>query len=350
MKAKFISAILVIVVFLGSAIGAEAQSSPSATLSCGSGSGMAGDTGISIPVSLSSSAGTQVSGLNFDLNFDSSRLSVSSVSKGSAVPATKTLSFSFPAAGKVRVIIFGLDQTAIPNGTVASIVFNVNPSASEDIYKLTLVNAAASDPGGDGVSLNLSNGSITVFAPPTSTPTPAPSDTPLPTNTRTPTVTQVPPGDATQTPTLPATNTSSASGSASPTPTPTLISISENTPAFTATNDLTATPAIEVDIVPTSDEVVSKDMAQSIEVSIMATMTALADLDEQVAATGTALVMSAGELDDTTGDSVSAGRLDFSDPPMWPAILAIGAGGAIVLSIFGARALRKRRFASDWRE
>jgi hypothetical protein len=97
-----------------------------------------------------------------------------------------------------------------------------------------------------------------------------------------------------------------------------------------------------MDTVPTSDEVVSKEMAQSIEMSIMATMTALADVNAQVAATGTALALSAGELDGATGDSESEGGLVFSNPLLWLAIIAISAG-AVALSIFVVRVVRKRR-------
>jgi hypothetical protein len=96
-----------------------------------------------------------------------------------------------------------------------------------------------------------------------------------------------------------------------------------------------------MDIAPTSDEVVSKEMAQSIEMAIMATMTALADVDAQVAATGTALALSAGGGDGAAGDSESEGGLS-SNPLMWPAIIGISAG-AVALSVFGVRVVRKRR-------
>jgi hypothetical protein len=341
MKSKIVTAILVLIVSLGSATGTEAQS-PSATLSSGSGSGMAGDTGISIPVSLNSNFGAQVSGLNFDLTYDNNRLDVISVTTGpAAAAANKGVSTGSIDNMPIKVIIAGLNQDVIPDGIVAYVNINVLPSANPGASSLALSNAAASDPGGAGVALSLSNGSFTVIAP-TSTPLPPPSNTPVPPNTHTPTATQVPSGGPTQTSTLPATNTSSAPGFASPTLTPTLISTSENTPFFTPTVDMTASSTLEMDTVPTSDEVVSKEMAQSIEMSIMATMTALADVDAQVAATGTALALSAGGGDAATGDSASEGGLLFSNPLMWPAIIGISAG-AIALSIFGARVVRKRR-------
>ena len=68
----------------------------------------------------------------------------------------------------------------------------------------------------------------------------------------------------------------------------------------------------------------------------------LADVDAQVAATGTALALSAGGSDGANSDSESEGGLVFSNPLMWPAIIAISAG-AVALSIFGVRVVRKRR-------
>ena len=97
-----------------------------ASLSVGSGSGLPGATNISIPVSLASLGGAQVTGLNFDLSFNSSRLSVGSVTIGSAASsAGKSLSWSQPAANRIRVIIVGFNATAIPDGTVAVVSINV---------------------------------------------------------------------------------------------------------------------------------------------------------------------------------------------------------------------------------
>ncbi len=74
----------------------------------------------------------------------------------------------------------------------------------------------------------------------------------------------------------------------------------------------------------------------------MATMTALADVDAQVAATGTALALSAGGGDGAAGDSESEGGLVSSNTLMWLTFIGISAG-AVALSIFGIRVVRKRR-------
>ena len=359
MNKNNITIILVLIFFLISAIGAEAET-PHAALSVGSGSGRAGDTGISVPVTLASSDGAQVSGLNFELNFNTSSLSVSGATIGAAASsADKSLQATYPSAGKVRILIYGFNQTAIPNGTLANIVFNVNANASPGNSLLSLSDAAASDPGGASVLLNLSNGSFTVIADPTSTPVPPSSDTPTPTNTQYPTNTFEPPisstatnthtptatlaaaGDATQT----ATNTSSDSVYSSPTQTPTLISTSEITPDSTPILEMILTATIEADVSSSSDEAVSKEVAQSIKTSIMATVTALAGLDAQAAATGTALAVAAGDANGPSGDSLVAGGFSLSNPVMWLAIFGVGAS-VLALVLLGARAVLKRRSAS----
>ena len=129
-KKKLIVLLLITLCTFALAGPVQAQSG-GASLSIGDGSGQPGDAGISVSVRLNSDAGTEVSGLNFDVTFDSSRLTVQNVSIGGAASsAGKSLSWSVPSAGRVRVIIFGLNQTAISNGTIAAVVFSVNASAA----------------------------------------------------------------------------------------------------------------------------------------------------------------------------------------------------------------------------
>ena len=52
-------------------------------------SGYPGDTGIGVPVSLSSQGGAEVSIVNFDLNYDTDRLTVAGVAIGSAASAAE---------------------------------------------------------------------------------------------------------------------------------------------------------------------------------------------------------------------------------------------------------------------
>ena len=85
-----------------------------ATLSVGSTSVSPGDKNISIPVNLTSSPEEKVCGFNFDLNFDTSRLSFKEVILSSvATEAGKSLSYSQPGSNTIRVVVIGLNQNVI---------------------------------------------------------------------------------------------------------------------------------------------------------------------------------------------------------------------------------------------
>jgi hypothetical protein len=148
-------------------VGDAAARSPTAFVSMGSGSGKPGDTNISVPIGLKTRGDTQVAGLNFDLNFDDSRLYVSNVSIGSAASgAEKVISWSKQSSDKVRVIIFGLNQDPISNGTVANVIFSVLVDAAPGTSPLMLSNAAATDPSGNGIAIKLINGSFRICTHP----------------------------------------------------------------------------------------------------------------------------------------------------------------------------------------
>jgi len=225
---KIMSVVFVLLLFVPSA---QAQGG-GASLSVGSSSGMAGDAGINIPVSIHSDDGIGVTGLNFDLTFDASRLTVQNINIGSsASSAGKTLSWSSPSTGRIRVIIFGLNQTSISNGGVANVTFSVNSGAASGSSSLSLGSATATDQNGNSVPLSLSSGTFTVNAPPpapTSTFTSAP---PSPTATAT-----------TQPKTIP-TNTPTVTNTTQPTPTRTSTYTLQpsNTSAPTSTNSVAAT-------------------------------------------------------------------------------------------------------------
>lgn len=201
--------------------------SPGGTISAGSGTGQPGEGGIPVSIRLSSQTGTDISGLNFDLSFDDSQLSVQNVTLGSAASgAGKSLSYSSQSSNRIRILIFGLNRSPIGNGSIATIIFNVRSSAPAGTSSLNLSNGAASSPDGKSVALNLSSGSFTVAAlPPTatstraSTNTPAPSSTSIPTSELSPTNTI--PSDPKSIPSATHTKTNTPSEAANRTPTPT---------------------------------------------------------------------------------------------------------------------------------
>ncbi len=358
---KYLLAIAsIFLLLLGFADSASAQS-PLAVLSVSSGSGDPGDTGIGISVSLASEGGAEVSIVNFDLNFDPSRLAIAGVSKGSAAEAAgKAMNWSEPSSGKVRVIIYDPEPSpeTIGDGALASISFNVLASASPGTSDLTLTGVTVGDLAAQPVPHAENDGTFTVNAPPvTDTPTPtatsvppsatatsAPSSTspptatntqPAPSATRTATRTNTPSGAATNTPepsntptaavtstgTQPASSTPTPTGSLTPTPDGTAEVGDQSSPTTTVTASMT--PSVKGGI------------SLDLESAAAATGTALAEFDAAIAATSTALAPTAPPQSDN-GESSLPGTdwLDRWGDVLLLAGLALGATGIVAVLVF----------------
>jgi hypothetical protein len=283
-----------------------AAGSPSALIDIGNGAGDPGATGMVVPVSLASLDGAQVASLQFEVAFDSKRLSVGNVTRGSAADAAgKSADWSIPSTGNVRVVIYG-GATVIEDGPVALISFSVLGNAAPGSSDLSLLNTLVSDPSAQPVAHGTDNGTFIVNAPPaTNTPTSTYTPTPTRTPTRTPTQTLTPgpsltpskthtPGGATATrtptitPTLPGgfTATITPIGAVPPTPIGGGTAASPSaTPAEKSAADLAATATAAV--LQTAQA--QGEIANSLEGAIRSTATALAELDAAVAGTATAL-------------------------------------------------------------
>lgn len=336
-------------------VGVAAQSG--ASLSVGNASGLPGAVSISVPVNLSSGGGAQIAGLSFTLTFDSSRLAFASCADGpSADAALKDAACNPQGASAVRVIIFGLNQNAIPDGTVVYVRFNVLSGATPGTSALTPSNLAATDPSGNPVTIGGSDGYFEVLAPPATntlapTATPTTSRTPSPTatssgptSTRTPTSTKTP----TRTPGGP-TNTlapTSTVALATPTRTSTITRApSESqtlTPVGTAAS---AMPSPAVAATQGSGEQAEATQTAQVatavaefEGAVAATATALADFEAAVRATATALAE--GESPPPPGSGEIPPQL-FSGALLWlgSGALAVVALGALIAFIL----LRRRQ-------
>ncbi len=122
-----------------------------------------GENGVSVPVDLTSSTGVSVSALSFDLSFDPNRLTFYQATVGdAALAAGKQVASSIVAEGTVRVIVYGLNQTAIGDGTIVFITFDVDGNATAGVLPLTISNAAAAAPDATSVTLTGTDGSITI--------------------------------------------------------------------------------------------------------------------------------------------------------------------------------------------
>ena len=135
-----------------------------ATLTISSASGSPGTKNISVPINLTSAPGEQVCGFNFDLNYDSAKLSFKEVKLGSvAEGAGKSLSFSKPSSNTVRVVVVGLNQNVIGDGTVLTFTFDVLRNAAAGKTELTITKPSISDPNGKALVVNVGGGTLEVL-------------------------------------------------------------------------------------------------------------------------------------------------------------------------------------------
>lgn len=328
---------------------------PTAVLTAGSGSGLPGANGVTVPVSLTNTNGSEVAGLNFDLSFDSSRIEVASgtcnglgVVLNPAVddaPVSKDVSCSSPSVGTLRVIVFGLNSTLIPDGNLVTVTFNVLSAAAPGTFTLGLSNVAVTDGSGQPVAHSESNGSFTVLAP-----TPTPSNTPTPTNTSIPptsTNTPVPPTagptatpsrthtpTATRTPTRTHTAGPSLTPTASSTPGPS--STPSRTPTPSATTSLSGTPEATGDATELAGTGEPKGEEDAeVESAAAATGTAIAALDAAVAETATALAPPTATQ--TQPEQIIA-YVDSLMPGMPQWALPVGFGGLFLILLLMLRA------------
>lgn len=158
MKKKSFELIIVVTLFLVFCAGL----SHAATITVGTDSASPGAQNVILPVNLVSGTGEDVSGLNMDIGYDTSKVTFKGVTTGqAALDAGKTVSSSSPQSGTIRIIVFGLNQTRIADGIIANISFDIQSGISGAIT-LTVSKAAASAPDATSVPLSTVAGSITI--------------------------------------------------------------------------------------------------------------------------------------------------------------------------------------------
>ena len=109
------------------------------------------DGTITAPVLLASE-GLQVSAVQFDLTFDSTVNTIAPNPDSSSNSSSKGVSNAHTNGPGIRVLLTGMNQNAIPDGPLASIV--IAPVSSGFSGVLNLSNAAASDPNGSAVAIS----------------------------------------------------------------------------------------------------------------------------------------------------------------------------------------------------
>ena len=110
-----------------------------------------------------SSQGQSVSGIQFDMDFDSA-LSVRLLPGTQLGASAKSLYAATLPGGGLRVLIVGMNAGAIADGDLLRAVVAVDPSAAAGIFPVRFTNAIATDPNGSAVPISMTAGGVQVRA------------------------------------------------------------------------------------------------------------------------------------------------------------------------------------------
>lgn len=146
----------------GMAAGAAAQQ-----LSVGTASANAGQTA---HLSVTLSAGkAQVSGLQFDLVYNTTAFTVKATTGAAAAAAGKSLATTNQTTG-MRVLVAGFNQTLISDGSVTDLAIQVAANAASGNYSFALANLSGTDAPGNPLTVSGSGGSLAVTGSATNLP------------------------------------------------------------------------------------------------------------------------------------------------------------------------------------
>lgn len=118
---------------------------------------------IILPVSFASE-GSSVSAAQFDLEYDSSVISLAIIVGEAVRTSGKHLYVADVSANRKRLIICGLDQVPVPDGVIANLFVNVTASAAAGVYPLKISGLAGADPPGEYTPIDGADGALTVQA------------------------------------------------------------------------------------------------------------------------------------------------------------------------------------------
>ena len=131
---------------------------PAADLSIPPTYGSAGAT-VTAPVQYRAEKAS-IAALQFDLLFDSNVMSISATVGSAAAAAGKTAASNLLAPGVLRVIVFGINQNVIGNGSVVDLAITLNPNARRGAYSLDFQNVVGASPNAQEVPIGARSGTI----------------------------------------------------------------------------------------------------------------------------------------------------------------------------------------------
>ena len=116
---------------------------------------------ILLPVTFASQSAA-ATGIQFDLQYDNSALSLSATVGEAARTSGKTLSLWDLAPGQMRFLITGLNRNPLVDGTLINLFVNLSPTAPSGTYSLKFLNVVATDASAQPVTVTPVDGVITV--------------------------------------------------------------------------------------------------------------------------------------------------------------------------------------------
>jgi hypothetical protein len=138
--------------------------SAQAELTVGAATGPAG-TSVSLPLNLKNAGSAAISSLTVEARYDAKAITFlpnASEAGGQLLAAGKSLTATTPVAGVLRLIIFGLNDKPISDGTLAQLAFSIDNAASVGTVDVGEMKASASDPRAQPVQLTLQSGALHV--------------------------------------------------------------------------------------------------------------------------------------------------------------------------------------------
>jgi uncharacterized protein (TIGR03437 family) len=108
------------------------------------------------------SQASSVSGVQFDVQYDNTAMSLAATLGDPARTSGKSLYAVDLAPNKKRFLIIGLNQKLIPDGTLINLFVNISSTAPSGAYTLALSNVCGTDPSGHATQVIASNGTVTV--------------------------------------------------------------------------------------------------------------------------------------------------------------------------------------------
>jgi uncharacterized protein (TIGR03437 family) len=114
-----------------------------------------------LPVSFAAQ-GDSVSGIQFDLQYDTSVMSISVTVSDASRASGKSLYIANPAPNQIRFVIVGLNRRLIPDGTLCTLFVNLNGNAPDGAYPLKFSQVSRTNPQSESATVQSDDGAVTI--------------------------------------------------------------------------------------------------------------------------------------------------------------------------------------------